>query len=183
VTDGVLYAAAGLWLAIGAAVAVLLLRQGHPAETVLMTLVAWPLTVPLLGGEAPRLLPGPLGARVEAAVARLHATLGEGPHTADLAAVRAQLLRTDARLARLDTLLADPGDLPDADVRALREDRARTEATILRAVEELGRLRVRAGLAGLEPEPGANDGPFADLMARVAALDEVAGDAAVRADA
>lgn len=147
------------WLAIGALVAALLLRQGHPTELVLMSVVGWPLTAPLLSTGAG----GPNGARIDRAIRQLRAVV-----PGDLDGLRDGLHRVDARITRIDQLLADTADLPPDEIESLRAARQRAEAGLDSVLADLARVRVRAGLAG-------EAAPLRDVDAHVRALAEVAG--------
>lgn len=148
------------WLLVGVVIAVLLLRQGHATELVLMAVIAWPLTAPLLSASNAA---GPNAARIDRAVRALREVV-----PGDLDGLRAGLHRVDARLARIDQLLADTADLPADEVERLRTARQRTEAGLSSVLADLARVRVRAGLAG-------DAAPLVDVGARVRALEEVAG--------
>lgn len=162
-----------LWLAVGAVVGALLAEQGHPTGSIAVAAFAWPLMAPLLTSDRARKR-GPMAARIDHAIDRLKDSLADQRFHSpvDLDSARASLHRIDARLARVDRMLAE-GDLPAADVATLQRARSDAEAGIIAVIEEMGRLRVRAGLAALAADAGPMEGRLAELTARVSALDEV----------
>jgi hypothetical protein len=156
----------GLWLLTGLGVALALSRQGHPTMTVALAVPFWPLLAALLGTPEAR-------AGSDAALDRLERTLGEFGEPADLAPLRRALVEAEARVARVDRVLAEErGAAPPEALDELVAARNRSAAEIEAVLEEIARLRIRIGLRALDGAPLRTR--LADLAGRVRALDEVA---------
>lgn len=158
-----------VWLAVGLVIGILLERQGHPREVAVLSLAFWPMTLSRFGAVRS----GPMAERIDRALARLGEVFG--PSGPDLDAVRRALHRIDGRLARVDRILAEEADLPESELRALRQARDAAAAGIASVLDDLARLRVRAGLAALESDSGPVAARLAEIGARIDALDEVGG--------
>ena len=166
------------YLVAGIVVATWLERAGQPRGAVLGALVAWPLLVPLLGGEPAPRGAGPLRPRIEAALRALEDTLGDPaardvPWTADLTGLRDALIAADARLALVDRLLADAeGDASSA-AAELRDARAERVAAIEAVLVEVQQLRLQVGVAALAGDGGALAERLRELSGRARALGEL----------
>jgi len=161
------------WVAVGLAVAGLLLRQGQTTPAALAALVCWPLLLPLLGAARPAA--GPYGVRIDEAVARLDRALREvgEPLPEDLRALARALHQADARVARYDRLHADAADAEPEDRARLVEARARAAGELESVLAEVVRMRVQVGLAALA-EGAPVRARLGELSARVGGVDEVA---------
>jgi hypothetical protein len=180
VTDApsLLVVVAGLYLAVGVAVAAVLARGGAAPSVALAAVGAWPLLLSAIE-RSPTIdaRPGPMRAPIDAAFAALEGALadpavGVVPFRAELDGLRSALLRADERLGLADRLLHEVGETGDPEIarshRTLTEARAHTAAEIEAVLSGV----VQLALAG-------NGGGVADrlrqLGARVAAIEEVEG--------
>lgn len=171
-TAGATWALLGcLWILVGVAVAGMLARQGHPPTTALAAIPCWPLLATLLGEQEG-------GGAVSAALDRLERALADHGEPVDVEPLRRALLDAEARIRRLDRVLAEErGSAPAEAIAELVAARARTASEIEAVVAEVARLRIRIGLRALGPdalEHAPLSARVADLASRVRALDEVA---------
>jgi hypothetical protein len=169
----------GLWIAVGLVVAGALNRQGQPTPTALCAIAAWPLFVGVLSPT--QATDGPLAARIHAAFAGLRETLhaehptgAPDPSGLDVSGLEAALLRADARIARVDRLLAETTESePPPEVLTLRAARDASVRQVEAALAEVARVRVQVGLVALSHDASPVRAALADLAARVRVLEEV----------
>ena len=158
------------YLAAGAGVALTLKRRALAPATVVSALLCWPLYLGLLNERAARSGPGPLAARIRQAFDALK--------KADIDLTEADALRTaledaDARLAKVDHLLAEDlgysGHVLDQ-LKSARDDSADEIEAVLNAVLE---LRLQAGLLELAGDTAPVARRLRELRGRVEALHEI----------
>ena len=166
------------WLLIGGIVGVGLSRRGQPLAAVLTAVPCWPLYVAMLLEAAPGA--GPYTARITTTFERLRAAFAEAGEEGglDLRALEQSLFRADARLGRVDRLLAEgagegPGEEADATTAALRSARDRTALEIEGVLGELHRIRIQLGLVSLTSDAAPVRTRLLELAARARAFDEV----------
>ncbi len=147
------------WAGAGVVVAALLLRRGHGALLAWTALVAWPV---LLAAAARA--PGPLTAEIDARFAALRVALREADVAApaDLAVLHAEMREADAKLARVDRLLA-AGPPSEAVIEA----RGRAADDVRAVLAELDALRADLGLALLAGSSVVVGPRLSQLKARV----------------
>lgn len=170
----------GGYLLAGGAVAVGLVRRGEPRANVLLSLVTWPLLLPLLWDAAPTSTGGPLTRRIDDALDALAATLGdpsagELPGGDDVGFLREALHRADSRVALVDRLLDSPDAASAPDAQAtLRTARATAVAEIEAVITGVIELRLQVGLLALHGDTGPVRERLRELRGRIGAFDEVA---------
>jgi hypothetical protein len=171
------------WVVAGVGVALVLHRRGQPAATALAALVVWPVLLPLVWASPAVAAGGPNAGRIEATAAAVRATLREagGADEALLAAlgglVRA-LHEADARVGRVDALLAAPSIVEDhPGVQRARtqlvDGRRRALDEIDAVLAELVQLQLQVGLQALAGAPRDLSDRIASLEGRIRALHEV----------
>jgi len=166
-----------IWFLVGAGVALALVRGGLPWPWAALALVGWPVLFPLLrplGGREPPVPAGPLASAITetfAALASLRASPLSAPLDCDeeLVRLQASLERIDARLAVVDTILADGGP----ELLPLRAARARSAAECHAVLQGIRNLRVQLGLLTLAGDTAPVRTQLSALQARVAALEEL----------
>lgn len=160
----------GSWLVAGLLVAGLLQRAGQPPGVVGTAVLGWPLYLPML--TAPATTEGPLAQRIRLAFEGLRDTLAEHhePLPVNLDGLEAALLRADARVARVDRLLAEAEPALAEELRLARD---RSVAQVEAALAELLRVRVQVGLVALSQDSVPVQARLAELAARVRAIEEV----------
>jgi hypothetical protein len=174
------------YVAVGAAIAIVLSRRGHPSGVALGAFACWPLFVPLLAQRGATPSPGPLHARIASTLLDLRDAMAE-PGAAglalpdDLAGLVDDLYRADERLALVDRLLASvelgagraaPGVVQGTD--ELRRARAATAAQIEAVLDGVVQLRLQIGLRALAGNSVPVQERLRDLRGRLAAIDEIA---------
>lgn len=170
----------GGYLVAGGAVAVGLLRRGEARANVVMSLVTWPLLLPLLWDAAPITATGPLKQRIDGALDALAKTLGdpatgELPGGDDVGFLRDALHRADARVALVDRLLESPDTASAPEAQAtLRTARATAVAEIEAVITGVIELRLQVGLLALHGDTGPVRERLRELRGRIGAFDEVA---------
>lgn len=178
-----LWWAAGAWLLVGCAVALLLASRGLPETTAIAAVLAWPFLLPLLQPAPPEVATrGPLGGRVDRVVDGVLQALRDADASTpaaedDLAAMRQALHDADARIGRADQLLADTEDLSegvDAEQRALRQARDGARDDLEGVLAGLVQLRLQVGRLALAGDTSPVVRQLAELRARVGALGELA---------
>lgn len=171
-----------LYLVSGAVTATLLHRAGHPPATAVSALAAWPLLVPLAWPNAAAEPSGPHADRIRRSVDALARALAD-PATSglatetELAALTEALLAADARVGRVDRILAEAdGSDPAlaASSERLRSARDRAHDEIAVVVSELDQLRLHAALMVLSGDTAAASERVSALVQRARAIDEVA---------
>lgn len=171
-----------LYLVSGAVTATLLHRAGHPPATTVSALAAWPLLVPLAWPTGAGEPEGPNAARIRKSAEALGRALAD-PATSGLAteaelhALAATLLAADARVGRVDRILAE-ADASDPALLAgserLRAARDRAQHEIAGVVSELDQLRLHAALMVLSGDTASARERVTSLVQRARAIDEVA---------
>lgn len=174
------------YVVVGAAIATVLARRGHPAAIALGAFACWPLFVPLLAQAGVAPVPGPLHLRIAAALAALRDAMAEPGAEAfhlpgDLAGLQADLYRADERLAVVDRLLASVGPAMASaapgvvqSTAELRRARAATAAQIEAVLDGVVQLRLQIGLRSLAGNSVPVQERLRDLRGRLAAIDEIA---------
>jgi hypothetical protein len=170
-------ALAGGYLACGVVTAVFLDRKGLARSTVASSLLCWPLFVSLLSDSPRTTATGPLGARIDACLDALVATLrdpvaGELPGGDDVAVLRGALHHADQRIGLVDRLIADTDGVP-AGIAALREARARSVDEIEAVLASVVELRLQVGLLALAGDTAPVRDRLRELRGRIGAIDEV----------
>lgn len=179
-------AIAGLYVAAGAAAALLLARKGYAPAVALGAIVCWPLFVPLLRRAPEQRVAGPLCDRILATMQALreamHDPAAAGLHLPeDVDLLGDQLHRADERLAMVDRLLASTAD--EAAQRApgvaqglaqLQRARAATALEIEAVLDGVVQLRLQIGLRSLAGNSFPVQERLRDLRSRLAAIDELA---------
>ena len=171
---------AGLYLAVGIGVGVLLARRGAGRAASLVAIGAWPL---LLSGldPGPPTVHGPLGARIHEVFRALDAALADPaavglPVRSDVDGLREALLRADQRLGLADRLLREVTDA-DPDVArsrgTLADARAHAAAEIEAVLSGVVQVRLQIGLLALAGDAGGVAERLRQLRARVTAIEEV----------
>ncbi len=174
------------YVGVGVGVAAWLSRRGEPLGPALSAVALWPLLLPLDGAASPvALARGPLAERIDAVFAALRSALAEGepaPWGEDVAVLESAVRAADARLARVDRLLAsgpvEVGEEVARSAEALRDARARTVEELVGVLAGVERLRLQLGLLALSGELHDAGALLRGLRDRVAALDEVSVTAA-----
>jgi len=167
------------YLLAGVAIAAWLERRGMPTGAVLGSVVAWPLLLPLLGGERQRLPSAARGARadrIDQALDTLLDTLADPAAASvgwddDLTELRASLHHLDARLALVDRLLEEEPGAPSAPALRRASEEARRDIDAVLA--EVSELRLQVGLMALAGDGARVRERLQELSGRARALDEI----------
>lgn len=178
ITVIVVLAAAVAYLVMGLVTAKRFHQDGHTA-TAAAAVFTWPLLLPDTDKTpSHRASSGPHGADIRDGLARLaEATRDSGCEglidDRELQGIARALNAADARVARVDRLLADPAlaDAPEGD--RLRAARDQAAAEIRAVLKGLVQLRVQLGLVALVGDTAPVQDRLRELTARLSALDEL----------
>ncbi len=181
--------AAGIYLAIGGVVGLLLARAGQPSSTAIGALAAWPLLLGMLSSEREELGEGPMSTAIARAFAALDALIEQQRQqgfpvawSGELGALRRAVEQADARLAVADGILADLRHGSDAtgvaeDLAALARARDRAAAELRAVLGGVQRLRIQVGLLALseirDEAAVAVRQHLEELHARARAIEEI----------
>jgi hypothetical protein len=158
------------YLLAGTGVALKLRQKAMATSTVFSAVVCWPLYLGLLTETPPQKRTGPLSDRIHKAFEVLAEAELDVAETTEL---RRTLEAADARLAKVDQLLAQDLAYSGDALEHLKTARARAAAEIESVLDGVVELRIQAGLLELAGDTAPVAARLRELRTRVEAIHEI----------